>query len=233
MRIAVFQHVACEPAGAYLPVLEKYAEVDTFLLSADGVPAVDAYDAIVTMGGPMGAYDTAEHPWLVDEIDALRQAVTTGRAVWGVCLGAQLLAAACGAAVSLGPRPEVGVGTVELTPAASNDPVLGGLPGRFEVLHWHQDTFDLPKGAVRLAGSHTYANQSFRYGRSYGLQFHIEASWDLARSWLELSAYRSSLDATGGPGAEARLQTDLSAAEAAMGETAETIVARWLELLAA
>ena len=94
----------------------------------------------------------------------------------GVCLGAQLLAAAAGAAVYPGGRGfEVGWAPVSLSDDAAADPLLAGLPQSWTVLHWHGDTFDLPGGAVHLASSERYVNQAFRWGDSaWGFQFHVE-----------------------------------------------------------
>ena len=92
-------------------------------------------------------------------------------------------AAALGARVYKGDRPEVGLLPVELTPDASADPVFRAAPRRFTTLQWHGDTFDLPTGATRLAGSPAYPNQAFRVGRSYGIQFHFEADRRLVRQW--------------------------------------------------
>jgi GMP synthase-like glutamine amidotransferase len=177
----------------------------------------------------MGAYDVAEHSWLAEEIAAIRRALSVGVAFWGVCLGAQLLAAAGGAVVTLGPHPEVGVEAIDLTDQASSDPVFAGLPTRFPVLQWHQDTFELPDGAQLLATSAAYRHQAFRYGRSYGLQFHLETPWDLAREWLEIEAYRSSLQQACGPDGARRLAERMSAEEASMTTIAETVISRWLD----
>jgi GMP synthase-like glutamine amidotransferase len=104
--------------------------------------------------------------------------------VLGVCLGAQLLAAALGARVSKGPRPEVGLGEVSLTAQGLGDAVLGPAGATFPVMHWHEDTFDLPRGAAHLAWSSLYPHQAFRVGqRAYALQFHIEIDRALAAGW--------------------------------------------------
>lgn len=231
LRVAVLQHVACEPPAAYGPALASHARVDSVLLGRDALPALEAYDGIVAMGGPMGVYDTDQHPWLLREVDALRAALAAGVPVWGVCLGAQLLAAAAGSGVRPGPLPEAGIGRVTLTDAAGADPVFAGLPAQLTVLQWHQDTFDVPAGAQLVATGEAYPNQAFRYGLSYGLQFHLEASWALAAEWLQLDAYRASLERAGGPGSADRLRNDLLAAEMAMAGTAELLITRWLGLL--
>ena len=151
------------------------------------LPSLEELRGLVVMGGPMGVSDTASDPYLADELELLASAVAAGRPVLGVCLGAQLLAAALGGTVYRGARPEIGPGTVTLSAAGRADPVLGAA-GRAElpVVHWHQDTFELPAGAVRLAGSDLYPNQAFRVGVcAYGLQFHVEVDRALAEGWRE------------------------------------------------
>ncbi|HTU86380.1 MAG TPA: type 1 glutamine amidotransferase [Solirubrobacteraceae bacterium] len=92
-------------------------------------------------------------------------AVAGGMPVWGVCLGAQLLAASLGATVAPGPAPEVGVLAVQPTAAAASDPVFSVLPDEFRALQWHGDTFALPAGAVQLARSGAYEQQAFVVNR--------------------------------------------------------------------
>jgi GMP synthase (glutamine-hydrolysing) len=233
LRLAVLQHVACEPPAAYSPVLEKYATVDAFLMGRDAVPDLTGYDAVVAMGGPMGAYDRDAFPWLVEETQALEGALRAGVAIWGVCLGAQLLAAAAGASVRPGETAEVGVSAVTLTAAADTDPVFAGMPSPMSVLQWHGDTFDLPNGAVLLATGDVYVNQAFCLGRSYGLQFHLETPLELAEEWLEIPAYRDSLAEACGPTGTDTLRRDLRAQQDELASTAETLMTRWLETLPA
>jgi GMP synthase (glutamine-hydrolysing) len=153
----------------------------------DPLPGRDEIDGLVVMGGPMGVFDTAEHPHLTPEIELIAAMVRTGRPVLGVCLGAQLLAHALGATVYRGEQSEIGLGSVSLTQAGREDPVLGGLGlETLPVMHWHQDSFDLPDGALWLARSELYPHQAFRLGeRAYGLQFHLEVDRDLAHGWRE------------------------------------------------
>jgi GMP synthase-like glutamine amidotransferase len=151
------------------------------------LPAVEQLLGLIVMGGPMGVSDTDRHPHLRDELQLIAAAVAAGRPVLGVCLGAQLLAAALGATVSRGAQLEIGPGTVTLTPAGRSDPVLGAVGAdELPVVHWHQDTFDLPPGAAWLARSALYPHQAFRVGPlAYGLQFHVEVDRTLADGWRE------------------------------------------------
>jgi GMP synthase-like glutamine amidotransferase len=233
-RLLVLQHIACEPPAAFEDELRSRG-LDLVRVELDeGEPLPDWRDfpAIVVMGGPMGAYDEAKHSWLAPEKQLLREAVDADVPVWGVCLGAQLLAGALGARVHPGERPEVGLLPVELTPAASSDPVFGEAPSSFPTLQWHGDTFDLPEGATLLASSPAYPNQAFRIGRSYGLQFHIEVSLELATEWGEVPAYAQSLEATLGPGALDRLLAGVEEHADVTLPLARRLFGSWLERVA-
>jgi GMP synthase (glutamine-hydrolysing) len=232
--LLVLQHIACEPPAAFEDELRSRG-LDLVRVELDeGEPLPDwrEFPAIVVMGGPMGAYEDERHPWLAAEKRLLREAVEADVPVWGVCLGAQLLAAALGARVYQGERPEVGLLPVELTPAAAGDPVFGDAPSSFPTLQWHGDTFELPDGATLLASSPAYPNQAFRIGRSYALQFHLEVTLGLATEWGEVPAYAESLESTLGPGALERLLADVADHAAVTLPLARRLFGRWLELVA-
>jgi GMP synthase (glutamine-hydrolysing) len=151
------------------------------MYAGDALPELDRVGGLVVMGGPMGVDDTDAHPHLAAERDLLAGALQLGLPVLGVCLGAQLLARALDGEVWRGPELEIGLGGVALTDQGRADPVLGPAGRAVPVLHWHQDTFEIPDGAVRLAGSPAYPNQAFRFGRlAYALQFHVELDRTLA-----------------------------------------------------
>jgi GMP synthase-like glutamine amidotransferase len=233
MRALVLQHVACESPGVYEDVLREHgwSALCVELDNGGRLPEAGEFDALIAMGGPMSANDEASLPWLAAEKRLIARAVRAGVPFWGVCLGAQLLAASLGAPVYGGAELEVGVCGVALTEAAFADPVFGGLPPTLPTLQWHGESFDLPAGAVRLARSDLYRNQAFRVGeRAYALQFHLEASADMAGEWLALPEYREALERALGPGGGDRLRRELGAAQDVILNYAREAFARWLEL---
>jgi GMP synthase (glutamine-hydrolysing) len=230
--LLVLQHIACEPPAAFEDELRGWGvglhrvEVD------EGEPLPDwrGFAGIVAMGGPMGAYEDERLPWLVDEKRLIGEAVRAGAPYWGVCLGAQLLAAALGARVFGGARgAEVGVLPVIATEAAAADPVFSVVPAEFVALQWHGDTWELPSGAVRLARSDAYEQQAFRFERAYALQFHLEVDAALATEWGEVPAYARSLRELLGPDGLPTLVDHVRRHESETVGLARRLFAAWLE----
>jgi GMP synthase-like glutamine amidotransferase len=151
-------------------------------VASGGRPAHDA-DAILVFGGAMHPDQDEQHPWLLAEHRFLVEALERETPVFGICLGAQLLAKAAGAAVRPAPESEVGWLPVELTEAAASDPVLSAAPDRFEAFQWHHYTYDLPRGAIELARSDS-CTQAFRLGNVIGIQFHAEVTETQVGRWL-------------------------------------------------
>jgi GMP synthase (glutamine-hydrolysing) len=183
-------------------------------LAGQELPAHEEVAGAVVMGGPMNVDEVERFPALAAEREWLSEAVDLGMPVLGVCLGAQLLARALGAEVRPGAAPEIGFAPVEVTDP--DDPVLGGLAPRAEVLHWHGDAFDLPEGATHLASSERTACQAFRAGNAWGVLFHPEADFALVEAWLEVPAMIDEAVAALGDAGEhelperaAELETDL------------------------
>jgi GMP synthase-like glutamine amidotransferase len=232
-RILVLQHAGCEPPGVYEDELRSRAIGLHRVLVDGGEPLPDwrEFAAIVAMGGAMGAYEDECYPWLGPEKRLIAEACATGKPYWGVCLGAQILAASLGAEVAPGPRAELGVLEVSLTAEARADPVFAEAPESFRTLQWHGDTYELPAGATRLAGSNLYEQQAFVLGRAYALQFHLEVDSELAAEWMEIPAYCEELEALEGPGTPARLVEQVRAAESESVPLARSLFGRWLELV--
>jgi GMP synthase (glutamine-hydrolysing) len=232
-RVLVLQHIACEPPGAFGDVLrERDAEiVPVELDEGTALPDWREFDYIVAMGGPMSVNDDDTLPWLTSEKRLIAEAVRAGKPFWGTCLGVQLLAASLGARVYPGPQQEIGLMAVRLTAAARTDPLFRDLPEELLTFQWHGDTFEIPTGAVRLAGSELYPNQAFRWGPcAYGVQFHLEVSSELARSWGEVPEYRDGLERTLGPGALERIADGLDRQGGALVDAGRRLFERWLDL---
>jgi len=190
-RWAILQHVSYEGPALIAEELDRAGQqVDVVRLDRhEPLPEEGSFDGLVVMGGPMGVSDDDVYDWLAPERTLMAATVTGGMPVLGVCLGAQQLALALGAEVTTGAAPEIGLGQVELTGPGRIDlvtgPEYGGLATTtIPCVHWHQDTFSIPDGAVHLAASRRFPNQAFRWGDlAYGLQFHVEVDRDLAADW--------------------------------------------------
>lgn len=183
MRVHFFQHVPFEGLGSIGAWLEERRLVvtGTRFFEEPLLPETEAIDLLIVMGGPMSVNDGDHHPWLHDERRFIAEMIRQGKAVLGVCLGAQLIASALGADVYPNRTREIGWFPVRRVHPPDGDPRGKGRLFRFPeeclVFHWHGETFDLPPGAVRLAESEACPNQAFQYGRRViGLQFHLEST---------------------------------------------------------
>ncbi|MDM7920030.1 MAG: type 1 glutamine amidotransferase, partial [Methanosarcina sp.] len=179
MKIQVLQHSALNTLGS----IEEYAITKNYPLESTrfyeikNPPALDSFDLLIIMGGPMGIYDYEENPWLRDEKAFIKQAIDAGKSVLGICLGAQLLADVLGARVYENGHREMGWFPVRAAAKENKPEFLKGLPEEITVFHWHARTFDIPYGAVHLFRSEGCKNQGFVYGgRVVALQFHPEAT---------------------------------------------------------
>lgn len=189
MRVLVIQNFDGTGLGQLRPALDAAgAEIDIRALHDGGTlpERIDDHDALVVLGGGQNAIADDEYPYLPGLVDFIRDFTASGKAVLGICLGAQLLARAHGAQNLIGGAREFGWCEIVLTPEGREDPVLGALPDRFPIFQWHDDHYMLPRGASRLAGNLVAHNQAFRIGaRAYGIQFHFEADRALVSEWNE------------------------------------------------
>lgn len=179
------RHVPFESTGLLGEVLaSRQVDCEVIDVPEAGVPSDDACEAdlLVVLGGPIGVGDVADYPFLRDELGVIATRLSRGRPTLGICLGAQLIAAAAGARVYPGTAKEIGWSPLTLAHDVVDSPL--GPVGTRAVLHWHGDTYDLPAGAERLAATTVTPNQAFRIERhTVGLQFHLEVEAKALESW--------------------------------------------------
>jgi GMP synthase-like glutamine amidotransferase len=177
-QIHYFQHVPFEALGSietWIANAGHTVSATRFFEDSFRLPSLDALDWLIVMGGPMNVDEEVAYPWLREEKQIIARAVQSGKVVLGICLGAQLIAAALGAKVAPNAYKEIGWLPVDLSPKVRNHPLFEGFPANWVTFHWHGDTFELPTGAVPLASSRACRNQGFIYrDRVVGLQFHPE-----------------------------------------------------------
>ena len=187
MTILVLQHCPVTPVGIVGETLRaRGASLDIRMPHhGDPLPQTpDGFDGLVILGGPMHAGDDAGYPAFPPMLALIRRFHDQAKPVLGVCLGAQLIARAFGAGVYPFGGLEIGYLPVRLTPAGRCDPLLKGLAPDCNIMQFHEDSFDLPAGAVRLMSNPTCPNQGLRVGRTtYGFQFHFEVTEADARNF--------------------------------------------------
>ena len=183
----VIRHVAFEDLGSLAIALhQKNYDVNYIDIASDSLKNFDplAPDLLIVLGGPIGVYEEVDYPFLAAEIQVLERRLAADRPTIGICLGAQLMARALGARVYPGQEKEIGWSPIELSTAGQHS-ILSYLAPDYMVLHWHGDTFDLPKGSVRLASSYKYENQAFAWGEcGLALQFHPEVTASGLENWF-------------------------------------------------
>jgi len=170
-----------------------YSIID--LSTGEQIPESDSFNTLVMLGGPMSVNEDESYPYIKEEEKLVRNFISKNKKILGICLGAQIMAKALGARVYAGAEKEIGWYDIELTGEGLEDsrmrslalhPAVRDFWRKFKVFHWHGETFDIPSGAVRLAGSELYPNQAFRYGgNAYAFQFHIEVSREMIYDWFK------------------------------------------------
>ncbi|MFN2488672.1 MAG: type 1 glutamine amidotransferase [Actinomycetota bacterium] len=154
---------------------------------ADEWPDPRAFSGLVVLGGEMNTDQYGDYPWLEQVRHLVEEAVDADMPVLGICLGAQTLARALGAQVRPATVKEVGFRDIAPTPAARADPVVASFAHGIKVFQWHEDAIELPDDATLLFSSTDIANQAFRAGKAYGVQFHFEVDEGVIADWCDES----------------------------------------------
>ena len=187
MKTAVaIRHLAFEDLGLIEPWLKRRGwRIVVYDAGVDALWPIDPgqVDLLIVLGGPIGADDDALYPYLAEEIGLIRQRLDSGRPLLGICLGAQLMALAQGAAVAPMRCQEIGFAPIALTAEGAASP-LAHVEGQ-PVLHWHGDQFELPAGCASLATTPACAHQAFMVGdHAMAWQFHLEVDAARIEQWL-------------------------------------------------
>jgi GMP synthase (glutamine-hydrolysing) len=224
----IIRHVPYEGvAGFRAPIEAAGYEVNRIDVSDPDFSQVDLVepDLLIMMGGPMGVYEQDLHPWIPCQLRRLARRLEAGRPTLGVCLGAQMIAAAMGAEVYAGHAKEIGFHPVSVHQPDGLLRHVIDVP----VLHWHGDTFALPHDVELLASSDLYANQAFRRGPNIlALQFHAEMGLDPRfDAWIEQGAAAMAEAGTDEP----KLRTAHDAHGAAAVAAGQAMIAEWLTCL--
>jgi GMP synthase (glutamine-hydrolysing) len=189
MTILILQNMPDNTLGHLVEVLDvrgiRYQYWNLSDRPAESVHLSEDISGLVILGGSMNVDEIEKYPYLHAERVMIREAIDADLPVFGICLGAQLIARSLGARVEKNPVTEIGWTPIELSPEGENDPVLSVLQGNVSQFQWHEDTFALPPGAVHLAQSKDCARQAFRLKENvYGVQFHPEVTIETIQQWL-------------------------------------------------
>jgi GMP synthase-like glutamine amidotransferase len=196
MAVLICKNIEHEGPGT----IEDYLRTQKFpyeiidLSRGEKIPDHERFEVLILMGGPMSVQEENLYPYLQREGELVKDFLKRKRKILGICLGAQIMAKALGARVYKGKDQEIGWDNIELTEEGSRDPFMqalafdpdtGDFSRKFKVFHWHGETFNIPRGAEKLAESDLYPEQAFRYGnRAYALQFHIEVQKKMIYDWF-------------------------------------------------
>lgn len=191
---------------AEVPVVHKS------LFSDDGLPHPDELSGIVSLGGQMSVTELAGYAFLAAELELFRAALRAQLPILGLCLGAQLLAAAAGGRVARMERRYIGWPELAFETASAEDALFHAMPADLRVIKWHADGITPPPSGTLIASTESPGCAIFRVGaHAWGSQMHLEATQEMLFDlWLpDPVEERSLLDADIDPDAFAAESREL------------------------
>lgn len=208
----VFQHVAYEILGTLNPMLKDRGfriRYVNFERHPDAEPEFNSYNGLIVLGGYMGVHEQHKFPHLKVEMKLIEAALKKGVPILGICLGSQLIAEVLGARVRVHHLPEFGWHEVKFSQEARKDSLFKSYKSSERIFQMHQDTFDIPSGAIHLASTEICDSQAFRYGENvYGLQFHLEVDEPMVHRWMRVPSNRKLILSHGGEKAVDQIITE-------------------------
>jgi GMP synthase (glutamine-hydrolysing) len=231
-RLALaLRHVHFEDCGTLAGVLNDYGfQIRYVDVGREGLRDLDVMtpELLIGLGGPVSVYESYRYPWIREELELLERRLTQRLPTLGICLGAQMLAQVLGARVFAGPK-ELGWAPLLLTPQGKNSVITPLSPETTSMLHWHGDTFDLPREAVLLASTSKVPQQVFSWeGCALAFQCHPEMQYTDIESWLIGHAWE--IAATAGVSVE-RLRNDTARFGPVLAQNARAMFQNWLHSL--
>lgn len=187
--VLIIQHAPHEHAAALRRALESQGipSVVSKVWAGEQLLSAAEISGLVSLGGPMGANDEIDYPWIREELKLMKEIYDRELPIAGICLGGQMLARALGGRVASNPHPEIGWFQIELNADGARDPLMSAAGKTPKFYQWHYDTFTPPSGAKILATSPICDRQAFKIGEhAYGFQFHPEADFQLVDEWLQV-----------------------------------------------
>ena len=161
-----------------------------FCYPESGQPFPDpaGFAGVVIFGGANSANDCGMSAWVRDELVFVERCLACGARLFGICLGAQILARVLGATVRAHPADIKEIGFCEVLPTPDSGDFL---KQPLTVMQWHSEGFDLPPGTSRIATAEAFPNQAFRLDDGVlGVQFHPEVNPESLAIWHERNKKR-------------------------------------------
>jgi len=231
--LIIFRHVDIEGPG-YLTHFLKTHGIHYLLVKVDQgdeIPrSLDNIGGLVFMGGPMSVND--DLPWIHQEIALIKRAAEAKLPILGHCLGGQLISKALGGEIYPNPAKEIGWYNVEWIENRVAPGWLNGLPLNFEVFHWHNETFTIPRGATNILRSHHCSRQAFVKDNILALQFHVEMTVDMTKEWAQVNRVELETTARQNPGVQtyAQMLDEIEGRTMALHKVANIIYGHWLRI---